>query len=187
MQHTNIASDNSLSPVWRQAIMWTNAAILSIRPKGTYFNEIFFKIQTFSIKKIPLKMSAKWQPFCPGLNVIKSHSQFADHIDVHGKQMTKHTLILKRSDRILTFTVEVKNAIYLIWMRRQNDPLFWSQASLNMLTNCGLSNDIHYITNFGHQWFRWWLVAWSATNHTTSHWCINYPEHKWKKKILWIC
>ena len=32
VQYTNIASDNGLLPVLRQAIIWTNAAILSIRP-----------------------------------------------------------------------------------------------------------------------------------------------------------
>ena len=32
VQHINIASDDGLSPVRRQAIIWTNAAILSIRP-----------------------------------------------------------------------------------------------------------------------------------------------------------
>ena len=32
VQHTNIASDNGLLPVRRQAIIWTHAAILSIRP-----------------------------------------------------------------------------------------------------------------------------------------------------------
>ena len=32
VQHANIASDNGLSPVQRQAIIWTNAAILSIIP-----------------------------------------------------------------------------------------------------------------------------------------------------------
>ena len=32
VQHTNFASDNDLLPVWNQAIIWTNAVILSIRP-----------------------------------------------------------------------------------------------------------------------------------------------------------
>ena len=31
-QHTNIASDNGLSPGQCQAIIWTNPAILPIRP-----------------------------------------------------------------------------------------------------------------------------------------------------------
>ena len=44
VQHTNIASDNGLSPVLLQAIIWTNADILSIGPYKTYFSEILFKI-----------------------------------------------------------------------------------------------------------------------------------------------
>ena len=31
-KHTNIVLDTGLSPVWCQGIMWTNAAILPIRP-----------------------------------------------------------------------------------------------------------------------------------------------------------
>ena len=54
VQRSNIASDNDLSPVRRQAIIWTNAAILLMRPQGAYFREIVFKIQKFSFKKMQL-------------------------------------------------------------------------------------------------------------------------------------
>ena len=63
----NIVSDNGLSPGRRQAIIWNNADILSIRPPGTHFNEILFEINLFSFKKMRLNMSsAKLWPFCPG-------------------------------------------------------------------------------------------------------------------------
>ena len=55
VQYTNISSYNGLSPVRRQAIIRTNVAILLIRPYGTYFNEILFKIQKFSFKEMHLK------------------------------------------------------------------------------------------------------------------------------------
>ena len=68
---TIIGSDNGLSPGRRQAISWTNAGILLIGPLGTNFSEILIEIQTFSFKKIHLKMSpGKWRPFCLGLNVL---------------------------------------------------------------------------------------------------------------------
>ena len=68
---TIIGSDNGLSPGRRQAIIWANAGILSIGHLGTNFSEILFEIQTFSFKKIQFKMSsAKWRPFCLGLNVL---------------------------------------------------------------------------------------------------------------------
>ena len=70
---TIIGSDNGLSPGRRQAIIWTNAGILLIRPLGTNFSEILIRIQTFSFKKMHLKMSSpKWRPFCLGLNVLIS-------------------------------------------------------------------------------------------------------------------
>ena len=71
---TIIGSDNGLSPGRRQAIIWTNAGILLIGPLGTKFSEISIGIQIFSFTKMRLKMlSAKWHPFCPGLNVLKNY------------------------------------------------------------------------------------------------------------------
>ena len=68
---TIIGSDNGLSPGRRQAIIWTNAVILLIGPLGTNFSEILIEIRTFSFKKMRLKVSsAKWRPFCLGLNVL---------------------------------------------------------------------------------------------------------------------
>ena len=69
---TIIGSDNGLSPCRRQAIIWTNAGILLIGPWGTNFSEILIGIQTFSFKKMHLKMSSgKRRPFCLGLNVLR--------------------------------------------------------------------------------------------------------------------
>ena len=68
---TIIGSDNGLSPGRRQAIIWTNAGILLIEPLGTNFSEILIENQTFSFKKMHLKMSfGKWRPSCFGLNVL---------------------------------------------------------------------------------------------------------------------
>ena len=64
-------SDNGLSPDRREAIIWTNGGILLIGTLGTNFNEISIGIQIFSFKKMRLNMSsAKWRPFCLGLNVL---------------------------------------------------------------------------------------------------------------------
>ena len=67
MNQVSIGSDNGLPPIWRQAIIWTNAGLLSMGPLGTNFSEILIKIQNFSFTKMHLKiMSSKRQPFCPG-------------------------------------------------------------------------------------------------------------------------
>ena len=43
-----------------------------IGPLGTNFSEILIKIETFSFRKIHLKMSSgKWRPFCLSLSVFK--------------------------------------------------------------------------------------------------------------------
>ena len=70
---TIIGSDNGLSPGRRQAIIWTNAGILLIGALGTNFNEMLIEILTFLFMKMRLKVSsAKWRPFCLGLNVLKT-------------------------------------------------------------------------------------------------------------------
>ena len=53
---TTIGSDNGLSLGRRQAIIWTNAAILFIGPLGTNFGEILIEIIIFSLKKMRLKV-----------------------------------------------------------------------------------------------------------------------------------
>ena len=67
---TIIGSDNGLSPGRCQAIIWTNAGIILIGSLGTNLSEILIEILTFSFKKMCLKLSsAKWRPFCLGLNL----------------------------------------------------------------------------------------------------------------------
>ena len=68
---TIIGSNNGLSPGRRQALIWTNAGILSIGPLGINFSEMLIKVHTFSFKKMRLQMSSgKWRPSCLGLNVL---------------------------------------------------------------------------------------------------------------------
>ena len=74
---TTIGSDNGLSPGRWQAIIWTGAGTLLIGPLGTNFSEILMGIQTFSFKKMHLKMlSAKWCPFFFGVNVLNHIDHF---------------------------------------------------------------------------------------------------------------
>ena len=68
---TNIGAGNGLLPGQHQAIIWTNARILLLRPLGTNFSEILIETYAFSFKKIHLKVSSgKWWPFCLSLNVL---------------------------------------------------------------------------------------------------------------------
>ena len=45
MNQVRVISDIGLSPFWHQAIIQTNASLLSIWSLGTNFSEIFIKIQ----------------------------------------------------------------------------------------------------------------------------------------------
>ena len=68
---TIVGSDNGLSPGRRQSIIRTNTGILLFGPLGSNFSEILIEILTCSFKKIRLKVSsAKWRPYCLGLNAL---------------------------------------------------------------------------------------------------------------------
>ena len=54
-EFTIIGSNNGLSPSRHQAIIWTNAEILLIRPLGTNFSETLIKIHLLSFNKMHLK------------------------------------------------------------------------------------------------------------------------------------
>ena len=72
-----IGSDYGLSPGWRQAIIWTNVAIFLIGPLGTSLNEISLKINTFSFKKMHLKMSsAEWCLVDLSLNDLTNNTPY---------------------------------------------------------------------------------------------------------------
>ena len=93
---TIIGSDNGLSPGRRQAIIWNNAGLLLIEPLGTNFSEISIGIQTFSFKKMHLNMSsAKWRPFCLGLNVIIPYTH--DTCKKFFSAMSTEVLVMLRS------------------------------------------------------------------------------------------
>ena len=75
MSHQNwpslVVSDNGLSSVRHQAIIWTNTGLLSIGSTQTYFSDILIKIQQFWLKKIHVKMSStRWRSSCLDLNVL---------------------------------------------------------------------------------------------------------------------
>ena len=67
-----IGSDNGLSPGRRQAIIWTNAGIMSIGTLGTNFSAILIDILRLSLKKMRLKRSSsKWRLFCLDLKELR--------------------------------------------------------------------------------------------------------------------
>ena len=68
MNRASIGSCYDLSPVRSQAIIWTNADLLSIAPLGINSNEILIKVANFSFMKMP---SAKCQPFWPWGDQLK--------------------------------------------------------------------------------------------------------------------
>ena len=72
--------NDGLMSVWHQAITSTNAYLLMIKLVGTKFSEITIKNRKLFIENMESKMSsAKYQPFCSGLDVL-AHWGWVTHI-----------------------------------------------------------------------------------------------------------
>ena len=61
-----MTSDNGLSPVRLQTVIWTNATILSIRLRGMFCSEILFQIQSFRSRRFAWKCHSN--DMCPAIN-----------------------------------------------------------------------------------------------------------------------
>ena len=120
---TIIGSDNGFSPERRQAIIWPNAGILLIGPLGTNFSEILIKIQTFSLNKMPLKMSsAKCCSFRFGLNVLITtciHCAVRHNLvpadTYQGLYIYEHTV--HNTDKVSTFVKKQSHQFLKCWWR----------------------------------------------------------------------
>ena len=159
---TIIGSDNGLSPGRRQAIIWTNAWILLIWPLGTNFNEILIGNQTFSFKKMHLKMSsAKWRPFCLSLNVLNDwisvasvtkvvnqwlaklplvfNGRFAKsgllNIEAIAKHWPQLTSIVKKGQMIVSPKMANSQRTPLLTVRTMFLYMYWSDVTLRNLTS----------------------------------------------------
>ena len=115
---TIIGLDNGLSPGRCQAIILTNARILLIGPLGTNFSEILIEIHTFSFKKMHLKrLSAKWRPFCLGLNEARQNIQSTifklPMSGPHGQSIEASIWVFRgRSDTIIIWRVHLS---WVVW------------------------------------------------------------------------
>ena len=77
VNRVSIGSDNGLSPIRHQAIISTNAGLLTIGPLGITCSDILVKMQNFSFTKMHLKISsAKWRPFSPRGDEMKSNDLY---------------------------------------------------------------------------------------------------------------
>ena len=96
VDRVSIDSDNGLTPIQSQTIIWTTAGLLSIGPLGTNSSGILIKIWTFSFEKMRLNiLSVKWRPFCPGGAELTHWSldKLADILFSRKAQKARNTLM----------------------------------------------------------------------------------------------
>ena len=96
-------SGNGLSPIWCQAITWTYAQLLLIRPLGTNFSGIGIKKENFLFTKMHLNMSS-----------------------------TKKTVILSRGRWVSkVFHVYINSSMIHIECKMQTWPVVWDNGCLH--------------------------------------------------------
>ena len=130
---TIIDSDNGLSHGRRQAIIWTNVGILLIKSLGTNFSEIsIVGIQTFSFKKMHLKMSAKWCPFCLGLIVSNGHPSMW-RIYAWGMFKKFHTIFVIKNAWIINNAagIHLANGLAQIYSRIPHLNPWWPRSMIS--------------------------------------------------------
>ena len=115
-------SSNGLWHGRREAIIWTSAEILLIGSLETNFSEI----QTFLSTKMQLKMSsAKWRPFCLGLNVLRWYSIDYPCLVYSTNCLGIGILIIKVTDDRFYFIMEI--LMMAIQCRDiELTPVYWS-------------------------------------------------------------
>ena len=80
---TIIGPDNGLSPIWRQAIIWTNTGILSIQwTLGTNFIAMLIEILSYIFIQENAFEYIVWKgrPSCLGLHVLNCHLEIGGHL-----------------------------------------------------------------------------------------------------------
>ena len=170
MNQVSIGSGNVLSPIQLQAITWTNAHLLSIGSLRTNFSEIQIEIQSFSFKKMHLKMSsAKWRPFCPGGDELTEPSGpklSKILIEIQTFSLKKmHFKLSSAKWRWFCFTLCVLKVCVRMYIYKEPPNMYWhvfySERERLRLSLC---------QNFCYQ-----PVTGISTKWQHSHFCVLFP------------
>ena len=135
----------------------TMLSYCQLDPYGTYLNDILFKFQTFSFKKVHLKIL--WQPFCLGLNVLLNDglAHWCIFVSLGLNELTHWGRDKMDAISQTTFSSAFS------WMKILEFRLkFHWRLFLRV-----------ELTIFQH-WFRWWLGAVQATSYYLNRWWLAY-------------
>ena len=156
---TIISQDNGLSPRRRQAFIWTNAGILLIGPLGTKFSEILIEILRVSFKKMHLKgSSAKWRPFCLGLNVFK---------------LSPSSLLCFMKYHVILYNISGSKGVSFFYMM------------LLILQQWFVANHIFFLMYILYKSFVWWILV--TVSNRPKYFSVLFQTWHWKgkKNITW--
>ena len=143
---TIIGSDNGLSPGRRQAIIWTNAWILSIGPLGTNFIEMLIKIHTFSFRKMHSKCRLEKTAILSRLQCDKRANKDSDHWYIYVAAEPNMNTVSKGRVGLLTY-MWMHFPRVLTWNRQKRLLHCVPLTNKNTITQCVGNN------KFSHGWY----------------------------------
>ena len=179
-------SDNGLSPVRHQAIIWTNAGILLIRNLGTNFSEIL-NIQENTFENVVCEMATiLYRPKCANCSVWSQsndtlwsvqNNNLQSQLAIEGggfeSPSGRDILFLKNTDTFRKTSVRVSkmNAVTRAQLTFQMLTLLWKwQMSIFhvVVTFCNVTNHV-CCANFLWQHTIWGLVCQLVSRAVTSN------------------
>ena len=169
---TIIASHNGLPPGRRQAIIWTNARLLSIGTLRTYYSEILIKIQQLWLTKIHLKMSsAKRRLYYLGPNVLRCR-YLASLPSKAMSSSSLHSVDICKMVRLIHFHVGCAVRIQHLWKLLAKENQTIEQTWLMI------------VRHFSSVWLNRWIVSilpvmWDNVNLALSEKDLHCPPSKY--------
>ena len=120
---TIIGSDNGLSPGGWQAIIWTNAGILSIRTSGTNFSEISSEIHIFSFNEEIVFV------IC--------------HLRIGGNFVLASTVVYCRAHILSVYDIPLMASLWA------NEPCFLDPSTSSLQPGCCINKDFQPAVSMG--------------------------------------
>ena len=174
-------SDNGLSPGRCQAIIWTNAEILLIRPSATNFSDFFYRnssifIEENTFKNIVCDMLSNssrlgyvtcQSTWCRGSNIPRERSQYLGAISLSLLTIIVIPIMkLRWSEDRLIFVMGIPIPGKTVYILRQGPGCY-------VLSVCWQYEQVHMMTSSIESIFR-----------VTGHLCGEFTGHRWRGALI---
>ena len=176
---TSIGSDNGLSPGRRQALIWTNAGLLSTGPLEKNFSEILIEMQNFSFIRKCLRNGVH---FVPGvLKPCNSETRSVHPLLQHRQSIekTRDTIIIKQIGLycVSNQVINIRDTYHHWWRSKEfNIVTIWRYRNLSkQCMGAQLWNESYTSVGFQQHHIALWIPTQRASNaeNVSIWWCLD--------------